>query len=219
MRSGCRMTMVLAHCAPPECPHRPPRHEAQFSVARFGAEGVQSLEENLVRTAARIVPKFRLAGPDFGAFVQNVIARPEQCAIPLLRQRLPMQVVGGRRASRRRRSTGAMLMDNHAAQGLHAVGNPNRVSDGDLQFAFHGRSRVIHRSTYCPLRRGPEPRQRSAMAVIKNQPRLRVFIGLRCLVAQPALPAADRSAAFTPLQATPISNGLDQCNAVLAAVR
>src|ERR1035437_3636229 len=73
-----------------------------------------------------------------------MVAGAEQGAVPLLRQSLPMQVVGGSGSLLGGRHARAVLVDDDAAEGLHAVRNPECVSDGNSQFALDGRRRIIN---------------------------------------------------------------------------
>jgi hypothetical protein len=53
-----------------------------------------------------------------------------------------MQVVGGRGTLFGGRHARAVLVDDDAAEALHAVRNPEDVSDGNSQFARDGRGRI-----------------------------------------------------------------------------
>ena len=117
----------------------------QFRMPRLGGEIVEGLEEGLFRAAARIEPEFRASRRDVGFFVQHVITGAEQGAVPFLRQRLPVQVIGGGGAFLGGRGAGAVLVDDDAAKRLHAVGNPERVGDAHLQFVRGGRGGIFNR--------------------------------------------------------------------------
>jgi hypothetical protein len=116
----------------------------QLRMAGLGGEIAQSPEEGLVRPAPRVEPEFRAGGAHV-AIVQHMIARAEQGAVPLLGQGLPMQVVGGGGAFLGGRHARAVLVDDDAAEGLHAVRNPEGVGDGKYHFARDSGRRIIQR--------------------------------------------------------------------------
>src|SRR5207248_8705022 len=70
--------------------------------------------------------------------------RAEQGAVPLLRQGLPVQVVGGRRPALARPRPAAVLMHDDAPDLLHAVREPERVGDAELQLVGLIRGRVAN---------------------------------------------------------------------------
>jgi hypothetical protein len=67
-----------------------------------------------------------------------MVARAKKGAVPFLRQRLPVQVIGGGGAFLGGGGSGAVLVNNDATQVRDTVGNPNSVGDGHLQFVLGG---------------------------------------------------------------------------------
>lgn len=84
----------------------------------------EGAEEGRFRAVTRVAPEAAVRGlglMDHGA---------EQRAVPLARQRLPVEVVGRRDRALVRTFTATVLMDDDATDGLDAFGNPEVVGRG-----------------------------------------------------------------------------------------
>src|SRR3984957_19606136 len=114
-------------------------------MPRLSGEIVEGLEESLSGAAARIEPQLRASRCDVGFFVQYVVTGAEQGAVPFLRQRLPVQIIGGGGTFLGGRGASTVLVDDDTAESLHALGNPERVSDAHLQFVAGGRGGLFNR--------------------------------------------------------------------------
>src|SRR5258706_14892576 len=101
-----------------------PGNFVYFRMAGLDGEFTKRLEKWFLRTVARIEPQFRGSGGRVNFFILHMITRTPERAVPLLRQRLPMQIGGGGRAFDGRRGSRAVLMNDDAANRLHTVGNP-----------------------------------------------------------------------------------------------
>src|SRR5208282_2895530 len=113
-------------------------------MAGFCGQLIEGLQEGFFGAATRIKPSFGTAWRQVNSLVRDVIRRAEQRTVPFLRQGLPVQIVGGGGPLNGGRSSGAVLVNDNAAQGLDAIGNPESISDGSLQFAGLGRDRIVH---------------------------------------------------------------------------
>src|SRR5258706_11279566 len=72
-----------------------------------------------------------------------MVAGTQKRTVPLFRQGLPVEVVGGGSTFDGGGGGGAVLMDDEAAQGFDVVGDPEGVGDGRLQFALDGGAGII----------------------------------------------------------------------------
>ena len=101
-------------------------------------------EKRFLRTVARIEPQFRGSGGRVDLFILHMITRTPERAVPLLRQRLPVQIVRRSRAFDGCGRPRAVLMHDDATQRLYAVGNPQLVGDRYQQFVCSGRGGIIN---------------------------------------------------------------------------
>ncbi len=75
-----------------------PWHLFNFRMAGRFRELGQTPKKRFFRTMPRIKPDFRTTGREVNGIVYHMVRRPEQRAIPLRCESLPLQVVGRRRA-------------------------------------------------------------------------------------------------------------------------
>src|SRR5580658_9883022 len=93
-----------------------PRNGLQFGMIGLAAQIADCLEKGFFRASARIEPKLRAAGGEVIELVEYVIRWAQEGAVPFLRQRLPVQVIGGGGTFLRGCGSGAVLVNNDAAQ-------------------------------------------------------------------------------------------------------
>src|SRR5258708_7148664 len=75
-----------------------PRDSIDFRMTGLGGEIRECLEKRFFRTTSGIKPELRRARRNIDLLIQHVIAGTPKSAVPLLRQRLPMQIIGGGRS-------------------------------------------------------------------------------------------------------------------------
>ena len=115
-----------------------PRHLGQLRMAGLRAEIDEALLKRGVGAVARIAPHLAVG------LLRLLVGRSQQGAVVLLRQRLPVQVVGAGQPRLARSLAATVLMHDHAAQRLHALWDPDRVVDRIDQLARLRRSLVAH---------------------------------------------------------------------------
>src|SRR2546430_581252 len=87
-----------------------PRHLVDFRMTRLHGEIGKPLEKSFLRTVARIEPQLRGPRRSVDLLVLHMIAGTPERAVPLLRQRLPVHVVGSSGTFDGRRRPRAVLM-------------------------------------------------------------------------------------------------------------
>src|SRR5947209_2334073 len=108
-------------------------------MARFHGELLQRLQKGFGRTAPWIEPELRSSRGKIVVGMKHVVRRPQESAVPFLREDLPMPIVGGRRAFLGRGGAGAMLMDDHPTKLSNAIGNPKGIRDAYRQLPVDSR--------------------------------------------------------------------------------
>ena len=98
----------------------------------------ERLEECPLRAVPRIAPQ-----PAVVLFLL-LIRRHEQRAVPLPRERLPVEILRARLRALARADAAAVLMHEDAADRFHALGNPHAVCDTEDKVAFLLRRRIAH---------------------------------------------------------------------------
>jgi hypothetical protein len=133
------MVITLDQMAPPECPHR--THGTVFSSGCPDWTDISSraLRKDLSEPRRGSIQSSEAPGEVSVFFAQHVAKRAQQRAVPLLGQRLPVQVVSGGFSSLARLPAGTVLVDDHAAQARGSTGDPEGVSDARVQFVRGGR--------------------------------------------------------------------------------
>src|SRR5262245_4437028 len=107
-------------------------------MSRLRAEVGQAPLKRRVGAVARVAPQLAIG------LLRLLVGRGQQGAVVLLRQRLPVQVVGARQARLARALAAAVLMDDDAAQRPGAAGDPDGVVDRIGQLAWLARGRIAH---------------------------------------------------------------------------
>src|SRR5262245_8769036 len=115
-----------------------PRNFGQFWMSRLRTKIDQTLLKRVARPISRIAPQ--LAVSLFRLFVR----RRKQCAVILLRERLPMQVVCASQTGLARPLAATVLMYDYAPQSLGRPGNPDCVIDRKGKLAGLSGSLVPH---------------------------------------------------------------------------
>src|ERR1700693_2123047 len=138
------MVITLDQMAPPECPHR--THGTVFSSGCPDWTDISSraLRKNLSEPRPRVHPEFGASRGGVRFLAQHVVIGAQQRAVPLLGQRLPVQVVSGGFSSLARHRAGTVLVDDHAAQARGSAGDPEGVSEAQLQFVRGGRGWIFN---------------------------------------------------------------------------
>ena len=126
--------MPPAQWPPPLCPHSAHGTFASSGWPGLRAEVGEALLERRVGAVARVAPHLAVG------LLRLLVGRRQQGAVVLLRQRLPVQVVGAGQPRLARPLAAPVLVDDDAAERLHARGNPDRVVDRVGQFARLGRT-------------------------------------------------------------------------------
>ena len=121
-----------------------PRYGVQFGMSRLDRHLFKGLEEGFVGAKARVHPEFGGSRGGVRFFTQHVVKRAQQRAVPLLGQRLPVQVVSGCFSFLARLRAGTVLVDDHAAQARGSAADPEVVSDAQLQFVRGGRGWIFN---------------------------------------------------------------------------
>src|SRR5258707_14385083 len=98
----------------PQCPG----NFVDFRMPGLRSEIGEGFEKNFFRAPSWIKPQLRCARRRVDLFVLHVIARTPERAVPLPRERLPMQIGSRCRAFDGRRRARAMLMHDDAAKGF-----------------------------------------------------------------------------------------------------
>ena len=135
-----------------------PRHLRQLRVARLRAEIGEALLERRVGAVSRVAPHLAVG------LLRLLVGGREQGAVVLLRQRLPVQVVSAREARLARPLAAPVLVDDDAAQRLHAWRNPDRVVDRVGQFARLRRTPRTARGSTAPRPAGRRRKAASAQS-------------------------------------------------------
>src|SRR4051812_21318317 len=109
-------------------------------MPRPAGQVVECLEEAGPRAAARVAPAATVLT------VLLLVGRAEQGAAPLPGQGLPLEVVRGGLAPLAGAGAAAVLVDDHAAESLHAVGDPGakRHAVGQLARPLRWRVADLH---------------------------------------------------------------------------
>src|SRR5258708_38779362 len=92
-----------------------PRNFVDFCMSGLAGEFTQRLEKSFLRTIARVEPQFRGSGGRVDLFILHVVTGTPERAVPLLGQRLPVQIGGGGGAFDGRGRPRAVLMHDDPA--------------------------------------------------------------------------------------------------------
>ena len=98
-----------------------PGNRGQLGMLRLLREVAERLEEPGARAVARVAPFHAVLT------IFLLVRGPEQGTVPLPRERLPVQIVGGRHPPLARPGPAPVLMHDHPAELLHPVGNPHAI--------------------------------------------------------------------------------------------
>src|SRR5262245_33985030 len=125
---------VAATTVPPQGP----RHLGQLGMPRLRPEVGEALLKRRVGAVARVAPHLAVV------LLRLLVRRGQERAFVLPRQRLPVQVVRAGQPRLARALAATVLVDDDPAQGLHTLGNPDRVIDREDQFTRLRGSLIAH---------------------------------------------------------------------------
>ena len=106
-----------------------PRGGRDLGVAALLSEVGEGLQVGLVGAVARITPHAAVG------LVRLADHWADEGAVPFAGEGLPVKVVGGGRGAFVGAGAAAMLVHDDAADGLHALGQPEVVGRGEDEFA------------------------------------------------------------------------------------
>ena len=115
-----------------------PGNFGQFRVSALLSQVFQALLESFARAVSRIAPHLAVG------FARLFVGGGKQSAIVPAGQRLPVEIPGPGKSGFAGTLSASVLVNDHAAQGLDSLRDPNRVLDRKNQFSRFARGFVAY---------------------------------------------------------------------------